>query len=91
MGTNAMKQLIIGVSLITAVAFLIIAIITTYEIFTLVINTENLVRSELWILLVLCFTGGVIMLSIAWGIAELTESRRAQREMMLNDQTAQDE
>ena len=90
MGTNLMKQLIIGVSLFTAIAFLIISVITTFQIFTIVISTETLVRGELWLLLILCFTGGVIMLSIAWGIAELTESRRAQREIMLSRTTFDD-
>lgn len=82
MGQFSMKQIIIGVSLVTAVAFLIISVITTFQIFTIVISSDTLVRGELWLLLILCFTGGVIMLSIAWGIAELTESRRAQRDMM---------
>lgn len=79
-----MKQLIIAISLLTAVAFLILSVVTTYQIFTTLISGEDAVRGELWILLVLCFTGGVILLSIAWGIAELTESRRVRRELMLS-------
>jgi len=79
-----MKQLIIGISLITAIAFLVLSVITTYEIFSKLISTEESVRGELWALLIVCFTGGVIMLSIAWGIAELTDSRRVQREIALS-------
>ncbi len=79
-----MKQLIIGISLITAIAFLVLSVITTYEIFSTLISTEEGVRGELWALLIVCFTGGVIMLSIAWGIAELTDSRRVQREIALS-------
>lgn len=78
-----MKQFIIIINLLAAVAFLVMSIATTYNIFTTLIETEEVIRNELWILLVVCFTGGVIMLSIAWGVAELTESRRARREMML--------
>ncbi|MEL6404244.1 MAG: hypothetical protein AAFR81_07755 [Chloroflexota bacterium] len=79
-----MKQIIIGVSLITAIAFLGMSVFTTYNIFTLILEPESLVRNELWILLVVTFTGGVILLSMAWGIAELTESRRANRELQLS-------
>jgi len=84
MGNALMKQLIIVISLLTAVAFLVLSVITTYEIFTTAISGEDAVRGELWALLVICFTGGVILLSIAWGIAELTEGRRVQREIMLS-------
>jgi hypothetical protein len=84
MGIRIMKQLIIAISLLTAVAFLVLSVITTYQIFTTLISGEQAVRGELWILLILCFTGGVILLSIAWGIAELTESRRVRRELMLS-------
>jgi hypothetical protein len=80
MNTGFMKQVIIGISVLAAVAFLGISVVSTYNIFTLLIETESGVRGELWVLLVLTFTGGVIMLAIAWGIAELTESRRAERE-----------
>lgn len=79
-----MKQVIIGISLITAIAFLVLSVITTYEIFVTLIGSEEPIRSELWALLVVCFTGGVIMLSIAWGIAELTDSRSVQREIALS-------
>ena len=74
-----MKQVIIGVSLVAAIAFLLMSIITTYNIFTLVLQPESILRPELWILLVASFTGGVILLSIAWGIAELSETRRLSR------------
>lgn len=84
MGIRLMKQLIIAISLLTAVAFLVLSVVTTYQIFTVLIGGEQVVRGELWILLILCFTGGVILLSIAWGIAELTESRRVHRELMLS-------
>lgn len=84
MGTNIMKQFIIAISLITAIAFLVLSVVSTWEIFSTLISGDDAVRGELWLLLILCFTGGVIMLSIAWGIAELTESRRAQRQMMLD-------
>lgn len=77
-----LKQIIIGVCLIAAIAFMGISIISTWEIFRLLINTDQAARGELWVLLVLAFTGGVILLSIAWGIAEMTESRRAQREIL---------
>ena len=79
-----MKQVIIGVSLLVAVAFLVMSLLTTYNIFTLILSPDTIVRSEMWILLVVTFTGGVILLSIAWGIAELTESRRVHRELMLS-------
>lgn len=78
-----MKQIIIGISLTTAIAFLVLSVVSTWQIFTLLLSSDASVRSELWVLLILCFTGGVIMLSIAWGIAELTETRRVQREMLV--------
>lgn len=71
-----MKQLIITINLAVSIAFLGLSIATTYEIFTTLIETEDVIRNELWILLIVCFTGGVIMLSIAWGVAELSDSRR---------------
>lgn len=79
-----MKQLIIAVSLLTAISFLGMSVFTTYNIFTLILEPDSLVRNELWILLVVTFTGGVILLSMAWGIAELTESRRVNRELQLS-------
>jgi hypothetical protein len=79
-----MKQVIIGVSLLVAIAFLVMSVITTYNIFNLILDPDSLVRPEMWILLVVTFTGGVILLSIAWGIAELTESRRVNRELRLS-------
>ena len=79
-----MKQVIIGVSLLVAIAFLLMSVVTTYNIFTLILDPAALVRPEMWILLVVTFTGGVILLSIAWGIAELTESRRVRHELMLS-------
>ena len=85
-----MKQVIIGVSLLVAIAFLLMSVVTTYNIFTLILDPEALVRPEMWILLVVTFTGGVILLSIAWGIAELTESRRVRRELMLSGATTDD-
>lgn len=86
-----MKQIIIGVSLLTAIAFLVMSVITTYNIFTLILEPDTLVRGELWTLLVVTFTGGFILLSIAWGIAELTESRRVNRELKLSGATIGDE
>ena len=80
MNTGFMKQVIIGISVLAGVAFLGISVISTYNIFTVLIDSDAGVRGELWVLLVLAFTGGVIMLAIAWGIAEITESRRAERE-----------
>lgn len=79
-----MKQLIIGISLLTAIAFLVLSVITTYEIFSTLISGEEALRGELWALLIVTFTGGVILLSIAWGIAELADSRRTQREIALS-------
>lgn len=82
--SKSMKQVIIGISLLSSVAFLGLSVVSTYEIFRLLIDSDQVVRAELWIFLILCFTGGVILLSIAWGIAELTESRQMQRELKLN-------
>ena len=79
-----MKQIIVGVCLVTAIAFLVMSVVTTYNIFTLILEPDTLVRTELWTLLMVTFTGGVILLSIAWGIAELTESRRINRELRLS-------
>lgn len=79
-----MKLLIIIISLATAIAFMLISVITTWQIFTTLISGEAAVRGELWVLLIVAFTGGVIMLAMAWGIAELTESRRIQREAILH-------
>jgi hypothetical protein len=79
-----MKQVIIAVSLLVAISFLVMSVITTYQIFMLILSPDTIVRPEMWILLVVTFTGGVILLSIAWGIAELTESRRVRRELMLS-------
>lgn len=87
MGNTLMKYVIIAVSLVTAVAFLAISVISTYEIFQTLLQGDDPIRGELWVLLIMAFTGGVILLSIAWGIAELTESRRVQRELMLNRST----
>jgi hypothetical protein len=79
-----MKQVIIGVSLLVAIAFLVMSVVTTYNIFVLILAPDTIVRPEMWILLIVTFTGGVILLSMAWGIAELTESRRVRRELMLS-------
>ena len=85
-----MKQVIIGVSLLVAIAFLVMSVITTYNIFILILAPDTIVRPEMWILLVVTFTGGVILLSIAWGIAELTESRRIRRELVLSGAATDD-
>ena len=85
-----MKQVIIGVSLLVAIAFLVMSVITTYNIYNLILDPDSLVRPEMWILLVVTFTGGVILLSIAWGIAELTESRRVRRELVLSGAATDD-
>ena len=84
MGNTLMKYVIIAVSLVTAVAFLGISVVSTYEIFQTLLQGDDPIRGELWILLIMAFTGGVILLSIAWGIAELTEGRRVQRDIMLD-------
>jgi|GEM_PF-1810881 len=84
MGNSLMKFVIIAVSLVAAIAFLAISVISTYEIFQTLLSGDDPIRGELWILLIMTFTGGVIMLSIAWGIAELTENRRVQREVMMS-------
>jgi hypothetical protein len=85
-----MKQVIIAVSLLVAISFLVMSVVTTYNIFTLILAPDTIVRPEMWILLVVTFTGGVILLSIAWGIAELTESRRVRRELMLSGASSED-
>lgn len=85
-----MKQVIIAVSLLVAIAFLVMSVVTTYNIFTLILSPDSIVRPEMWILLVVTFTGGVILLSIAWGIAELTESRRVRQELMLSGASNQE-
>lgn len=81
-----MKQIIVGISLAAAVAFLLMSIVATWQVFTILVNTESTVRSELWIFLVICFTGGVIMLSMAWGIAELGERRAMQPQSLSFDE-----
>lgn len=81
---SSMKNIITTISVVTAIAFLLISVISTVQIFLLVVGGNAAVRGELWVLLITTFTGGIIMLGIAWGIAELTESRRAQREIMLS-------
>lgn len=75
MGSNPMKQLIVFISLLTALAFLAVSVVATWQIFTtLIAGTE--IRGELWAFLVLTFTAGVIMISLAWGITEIGEARR---------------
>ncbi|QPC81842.1 hypothetical protein G4Y79_19450 [Phototrophicus methaneseepsis] len=87
MGNTLMKYIIIVVSIVTSVAFLGISVISTYEIFQTLLQGDDPIRGEMWVLLIMAFTGGVILLSMAWGIAELTESRRVQREVQLNRST----
>lgn len=70
-----MKYLIILISSLTAIAFLGFSVISTWQIFTVLISGES-IRNELWALLVMTFTAGVIMLSLAWGIVELGAARR---------------
>lgn len=79
MGSSSMKQLIVGISLLASIAFLLMSIVATWQVFTILVSQEGLVRSELWIFLILCFTGGVIMLSMAWGIAEIGDRRNNPR------------
>ena len=74
-----MKQLIITISIVTAIAFLLLSVISTWQIFTFLLDSNGDVRPELWILLIITFTGGVIMLGIAWGIAEVSDARRSER------------
>lgn len=70
-----MRQITVIISLIASVAFLGLSVLTAYQVFILAISDEETVRGELWILLVLCFIGGAIMIGIAWGITELSEAR----------------
>ena len=79
MGRNFMKYFIILISALTAVAFLGFSVISTWQLFTILIAGES-IRSELWVLLIMTFTAGVIMLSLAWGIVEIGEMRRINRE-----------
>jgi len=71
-----MKYLIVSVSLITAIAFLAISALSSLQIFNEVIASGEEIRSELWLLIILCFLGGVIMIGIAWAIVELSEARK---------------
>lgn len=71
MRNSPMKQLIIFISLITAIAFLGLSVVSTWQIFTSLIAGDAPLRGELWALLVMTFTAGVIMILLAWGIAEI--------------------
>lgn len=71
-----MRNIIVAVSLVTAVAFLAISALSSIQIFSQVLSSGEEIRSELWILIILCFLGGVIMIGIAWAIVELSEARR---------------
>ena len=69
-----MKPLIVLISLITAIAFLAVSVIATWQIFTTLISGTE-IRGELWAFLILTFSAGVIMISLSWGISELGASR----------------
>lgn len=77
MSRSPIKSLIVIISLITAIAFLGLSIVSTWQIFTALISGEGSLRGELWALLIMTFTAGVIMIMLAWGIAEIG-SRPAQ-------------
>ncbi len=74
----ALRQIIIIIGLVAAVAFLGISIISAWQIFTLAVGASE-IRGELWLLLVLAFLAGSIMLAIGWGISEMSEIRRNPR------------
>ncbi len=67
-----LRPIIIAISLLTAIAFLALSIISAWQIFTLSLDNSSSIRAELWILMVLCFVGGIVLLGIAWGIVEMT-------------------
>jgi cytochrome bd-type quinol oxidase subunit 1 len=71
MTRSPMKSLIVFISLITAIAFLGLSIISTWQIFTSLIGGADSLRGELWALLIMTFTAGVIMILLAWGITEV--------------------
>ncbi|XWX02622.1 hypothetical protein VZO05_08885 [Aggregatilineales bacterium SYSU G02658] len=71
MTRSPMKSLIVFISLITAIAFLGLSIISTWQIFTSLISGGDSLRGELWALLIMTFTAGVIMILLAWGITEV--------------------
>lgn len=68
---SSMKTLIIIISLVTAVAFLALSVVSTLQIFTTLISGADALRGELWALLIMTFTAGVIMIMLAWGISEI--------------------
>lgn len=80
MSRSPIKSLIVIISLITAIAFLGLSIVSTWQIFTTLIGGGEVLRGELWALLIMTFTAGVIMIMLAWGIAEIgsrpAEARR---------------
>lgn len=73
-----MRQVIIIIGLVAAVAFLGISIISAWQVFTLAVGGND-IRGELWLLLILTFLAGSIMLAIGWGISEMSEMRRNPR------------
>lgn len=79
MTRSPMKSLIVFISLITAIAFLSLSIISTWQIFTSLIAGGDSLRGELWALLIMTFTAGVIMILLAWGIAEIGSRPAAPR------------
>jgi hypothetical protein len=85
LGNNNMKQIIILISLIASIAFLVMSIVATWQIFTILLDTDSVVRAELWIFLIMSFTGGVILLSMSWGIAELGDRNRMRPAMAGDD------
>ncbi|MFQ3659729.1 MAG: hypothetical protein SNJ54_12330 [Anaerolineae bacterium] len=76
---SPMKSLIVFISLITAIAFLGLSIISTWQIFTSLIAGGDSLRGELWALLIMTFTAGVIMILLAWGITEIGSRPAAPR------------
>jgi hypothetical protein len=72
MERSFMKQLIIFISLLASVAFLGLSVVATWQIFSTLIAADGVpLRGELWAFLILTFTAGVIMIMLAWGIAEI--------------------
>ncbi len=71
MSRSPIKSLIVIISLLTAIAFLGLSIVSTWQIFTTLIAGTQPLRGELWALLIMTFTAGVIMIMLAWGIAEI--------------------
>lgn len=89
-----MRPIIVAISLLTAIAFLAISAASSWQIFTQVLASGEEIRTELWVLIIMCFLGGVIMIGIAWAIVEVNEARRdhlASRTAPANGHNEEDE